>query len=147
MFQEYAVNCSDVTWERLWSHMDVFAFGHFWGWALKALLLRHYGICWTISVTWEVTEVRIKLVLFPFIGQVISLSKQVFRKYRESPSIYRTFLISNPFSENPVRTILRNQPKSICKEFHPGYWPQKLSSVYPQVGPHLGVYAILFRKI
>ena len=55
--QLYAVNCTNLTVARLWSHMDVFAFGHFWGWALKALLVRHYGICWTISVTWEFTEV------------------------------------------------------------------------------------------
>ncbi|KAK2182684.1 hypothetical protein NP493_338g01011 [Ridgeia piscesae] len=55
--KEYAVNCSDITVTRLWSHMDVFAFGHFWGWALRALLVRHYGICWTVSLTWEVTEV------------------------------------------------------------------------------------------
>ncbi|CAH1775510.1 unnamed protein product, partial [Owenia fusiformis] len=54
--QEYAVNCSDITLERVWSHVDIFAFGHFWGWALKALLIRHYGICWTISITWEITE-------------------------------------------------------------------------------------------
>lgn len=54
--KEYAINCSQVTLARLWSHCDVFAFAHFWGWALKALLIRHYGICWTISVTWEVTE-------------------------------------------------------------------------------------------
>lgn len=25
---------------------------------MKALLVRHYGICWTISVMWEVSEVR-----------------------------------------------------------------------------------------
>ncbi|XP_070550344.1 phosphatidylserine synthase 1-like isoform X2 [Ptychodera flava] len=55
--KEYAVNCSVVTLERIWSHMDIFAFAHFSGWALKALLVRHYGICWTISVTWEITEV------------------------------------------------------------------------------------------
>ena len=55
--QEYAVNCSEVTVARLWSHMDIFVVGHFWGWALKALLVRHYGICWTISVMWEVSEV------------------------------------------------------------------------------------------
>ena len=60
LFQEYAVNCSDITFERIWGHMDVFAFGHFWGWALKALLLRHTGICWTISIVWELTEVRVE---------------------------------------------------------------------------------------
>ena len=53
------MNCSEVTVARLWSHMDIFVVGHFWGWALKALLVRHYGICWTISVMWEVSEVRV----------------------------------------------------------------------------------------
>lgn len=54
--KEYGVNCSDLSLEKLWAHMDVFAFGHFFGWAMKAMLVRHYGICWTISVTWEITE-------------------------------------------------------------------------------------------
>ncbi len=51
------MNCSDITFERLWSHtFDVFGLGHFFGWTMKAMLVRHYGICWTISVTWEITE-------------------------------------------------------------------------------------------
>ncbi|KAL0598843.1 Phosphatidylserine synthase 1 [Plecturocebus cupreus] len=54
--QEYAVNCHVITWERIISHFDIFAFGHFWGWAMKALLIRSYGLCWTISITWELTE-------------------------------------------------------------------------------------------
>ncbi|XP_061467641.1 phosphatidylserine synthase 1 [Rhineura floridana] len=54
--QEYAVNCHVITWERILSHFDIFAFGHFWGWAMKALLIRSYGLCWTISITWELTE-------------------------------------------------------------------------------------------
>uniref|UniRef100_A0A8C2WVR7 Phosphatidylserine synthase n=1 Tax=Cyclopterus lumpus TaxID=8103 RepID=A0A8C2WVR7_CYCLU len=53
---EYAVNCTVITWERLLSHFDIFAFGHFAGWAVKALLIRNYGLCWTISITWELTE-------------------------------------------------------------------------------------------
>lgn len=55
--QEYAVNCHVITWERILSHFDIFAFGHFWGWAMKALLIRSYGLCWSISITWELTEV------------------------------------------------------------------------------------------
>ncbi|KAI2802870.1 Phosphatidylserine synthase 2 [Blomia tropicalis] len=55
--KQYAVNCSDITLERVWEHMDVFALAHFLGWAMKAMLVRHYGLCWTISVTWEITEV------------------------------------------------------------------------------------------
>lgn len=78
--QEYAVNCSQITAARLWSHLDVFAFGHFWGWALKALLVRHYGICWTISVMWEVTEVCWLRFWLKFVIQwwyVCTKSKQV----------------------------------------------------------------------
>ncbi|XP_017494696.1 PREDICTED: phosphatidylserine synthase 1-like [Rhagoletis zephyria] len=55
--KQYAINCSTITLERVWDHMDVFALAHFLGWAMKALLVRHYGLCWTISVTWEITEV------------------------------------------------------------------------------------------
>ncbi|XP_060567207.1 phosphatidylserine synthase 1-like isoform X2 [Ruditapes philippinarum] len=55
--KEYAVNCTDITLTRLWGHIDVFAFAHFTGWALKALLIRHYGILWTISIMWEITEI------------------------------------------------------------------------------------------
>ncbi|XP_043993871.1 phosphatidylserine synthase 1 [Gambusia affinis] len=53
---EYATNCTDITWKRIISHLDIFAFAHFAGWALKALLIRSYGLCWTISITWELTE-------------------------------------------------------------------------------------------
>ena len=60
--QEYAVNCSEITLVRLWSHIDVFAYAHFTGWALKALLIRHYGILWTISIMWEITEVCIAIM-------------------------------------------------------------------------------------
>lgn len=55
--KEYAVNCSELSVGRIWSHIDVFAYAHFLGWALKALLIRHYGILWTISIMWEITEV------------------------------------------------------------------------------------------
>lgn len=65
--KEYGVNCTDITLERVWSHVDVFAFGHFFGWAMKAMLVRHYGICWTISVTWEITEVAFAHLLPNFV--------------------------------------------------------------------------------
>ncbi|KAI6192396.1 L-serine-phosphatidylethanolamine phosphatidyltransferase [Aphelenchoides bicaudatus] len=55
--KQYAVNCSDVSIERIWSYMDIFAVGHFLGWAMKALLIRHWIICWYISCMWELTEV------------------------------------------------------------------------------------------
>nr|CAG4650125.1 EOG090X05CZ [Sida crystallina] len=67
MDKEYGVNCSDVSMERLWSHMDVFACSHFFGWIAKALLVRHYGILWTISVMWEITEIAFAHLLPNFI--------------------------------------------------------------------------------
>jgi hypothetical protein len=60
--KEYGDDCWDVTWERLYSHLDVFAFGHFFGWSMKAIIVRHYGIAWSISIMWELTEVRRKIV-------------------------------------------------------------------------------------
>lgn len=57
------MNCHVITWERILSHFDIFAFGHFWGWAMKALLIRSYGLCWTISITWELTEVGHPFIL------------------------------------------------------------------------------------
>ena len=54
--KEYAVNCSQIDIGRIWSHLDLFALAHFLGWMLKALLIRHYGILWTISVLWEISE-------------------------------------------------------------------------------------------
>uniref|UniRef100_A0A915CQR2 Phosphatidylserine synthase n=1 Tax=Ditylenchus dipsaci TaxID=166011 RepID=A0A915CQR2_9BILA len=55
--KDYAINCSDVSLERIWSHIDIFAVGHFLGWGMKALLIRHTIICWYISIAWELTEV------------------------------------------------------------------------------------------
>ncbi|XP_052086567.1 phosphatidylserine synthase 1-like [Mytilus californianus] len=55
--KEYAVNCSQIDVARIWSHLDLFAVAHFLGWTLKALLIRHYGILWTISVLWEFSEI------------------------------------------------------------------------------------------
>ena len=55
--KEYGVNCWDISAEKLYNSLDWFAFGHYWGWGMKALVIRHYGICWSISVMWELTEV------------------------------------------------------------------------------------------
>jgi len=53
--KEYGVNC-DITKEALWGALDWFAFGHYWGWGMKALVIRHYGFLWSISIMWELTE-------------------------------------------------------------------------------------------
>ncbi|XP_073988080.1 phosphatidylserine synthase 1 homolog l(3)77CDf isoform X1 [Rhodnius prolixus] len=57
MDKEYGVNCSVVTVEKIWDHLDAFALAHFLGWAFKAVLIRHYGICWAVSIMWEITEI------------------------------------------------------------------------------------------
>ncbi|XP_023022435.1 phosphatidylserine synthase 1 homolog l(3)77CDf [Leptinotarsa decemlineata] len=65
--KEYGVNCSDITVERIWSHVDVFAVGHFFGWMFKAVLIRHMGILWAISCMWEITELAFAHLLPNFI--------------------------------------------------------------------------------
>ncbi|GLV45744.1 Phosphatidylserine synthase [Carabus blaptoides fortunei] len=67
MDKEYGVNCSDITIERVWNHVDVFAIGHFLGWMFKAVLIRHMGILWAISAMWEVTEIAFAHLLPNFV--------------------------------------------------------------------------------
>ena len=68
--KEYGADCWDVDAERLYSPLDVFAFGHFTGWAMKAVIVRHYGICWSISVMWELTEVRASIAIYRVVNLV-----------------------------------------------------------------------------
>lgn len=65
--KEYGVDCWNITLEKIWGHCDVFAVGHFLGWTMKAILIRHYGICWTISVMWEITEMAFAHLLPNFV--------------------------------------------------------------------------------
>lgn len=55
--KDYAVNCSSVSFERFMGSIDIFVVAHFFGWVMKALLIRHSFICWYISIAWELTEV------------------------------------------------------------------------------------------
>ncbi|KAA3675782.1 phosphatidylserine synthase 1 [Paragonimus westermani] len=61
--KEYAVNCSQVTFARVYSHCDIFAAAHFVGWVVKAILLRHRLIAWTLSINWEITEIAFSHIL------------------------------------------------------------------------------------
>ncbi|XP_054732607.1 phosphatidylserine synthase isoform X2 [Anastrepha obliqua] len=67
MDKEYGANCSDLSFERIKSTIDVFAWGHFLGWAFKAVLIRHAGILWAISVMWEITEITFAHLLPNFV--------------------------------------------------------------------------------
>jgi len=53
---QWGQNCDDLSLANLYNSVDFFCFAHFAGWAMKALLVRHYGVLWTISVMWEITE-------------------------------------------------------------------------------------------
>lgn len=64
---EWGQKCDDLSFGRLWESVDFFCFAHFAGWAMKTLLVRHYGILWTISVMWEITEVAFSHLLPNFI--------------------------------------------------------------------------------
>ncbi|PAA57415.1 hypothetical protein BOX15_Mlig026893g1 [Macrostomum lignano] len=61
--KDYAVNCSEVTVARLYAHLDGFAVAHLFGWVMKAVLLRHYGLAWLLSVNWEITELAFSHIL------------------------------------------------------------------------------------
>ncbi|CAG5021779.1 unnamed protein product [Parnassius apollo] len=67
MDKEYAVNCSDISIAKVWSHVDVFAWGHFLGWTFKAILFRHTGLLWAISIMWEITEIAFAHLLPNFL--------------------------------------------------------------------------------
>lgn len=47
----------ELTAANLWSHCDIFIPCHIIGWLFKAMLIRHYGMVWAISIMWELTEV------------------------------------------------------------------------------------------
>ncbi|XP_022190894.2 phosphatidylserine synthase 1 isoform X1 [Nilaparvata lugens] len=67
MDKEYGVNCSVITFENIWNHIDIFALAHFLGWAFKAVLVRHLGILWAISILWEFTEIAFAHLLPNFV--------------------------------------------------------------------------------
>ncbi|XP_037072798.1 phosphatidylserine synthase 1-like [Pollicipes pollicipes] len=52
----WSEDCYPVTLDNIWSNMDIYVVSHLLGWSLKATVVRHYGVVWTMSVMWEVTE-------------------------------------------------------------------------------------------
>ncbi|XP_047145057.1 phosphatidylserine synthase isoform X1 [Hydra vulgaris] len=59
----YADDCSLSV---LWSRIDIFVVAHFLGWMMKALMLRHAGLLWLLSIMWEVTEIAFAHLLKNF---------------------------------------------------------------------------------
>ena len=54
----YVEDCS-LTVSNLWSKMDIFVPAHFFGWLVKALMIRHRVLLWTFSICWELLEVSL----------------------------------------------------------------------------------------
>ena len=52
----YAADC-ELRWDLIWHRTDTFVIAHFIGWVVKAIMIRHAGILWLLSIMWEVTEV------------------------------------------------------------------------------------------
>ncbi|XP_070493758.1 phosphatidylserine synthase-like [Chironomus tepperi] len=67
MDKEYGVNCSIVTVQKIYEHIDCFALAHYLGWMFKGILIRHTGILWCISVMWEITEIQFAHLLPNFV--------------------------------------------------------------------------------
>ena len=59
----YAEDCS---LGEIWKRIDIFVVAHFFGWAFKAIMLRHAGLSWLLSVMWEFTEIAFSHLLQNF---------------------------------------------------------------------------------
>lgn len=53
--KSYCEDCS-LTWENIMDKMDMFVPAHFFGWMVKALIIRDAWLCWVISIMFEVME-------------------------------------------------------------------------------------------
>ena len=52
---EHWMPCTS-TWTNLKESLDIFILGHFFGWWCKAMLFRHAGISWAVSIGFELVE-------------------------------------------------------------------------------------------
>lgn len=59
----YATDCNNLSFDKLYMAIDRYALAHYLGWVAKAILLRSYGLCWLISLTWELTEISFTHVI------------------------------------------------------------------------------------
>jgi len=61
----YAADC-ELRWDLIWHRTDTFVIAHFIGWVVKAIMIRHAGILWLLSLMWEVTEIAFSHLLENF---------------------------------------------------------------------------------
>lgn len=60
---DYTADCSvspGNLWNKIW---DLYFFAHFFGWIVKALILRDWGLMWTCSLIFEVMEISLQKAL------------------------------------------------------------------------------------
>jgi phosphatidylserine synthase 1 len=55
---DYTKDCS-LSYANIMEKMDRFVPAHFFGWAVKGLMIRHRLLLWTISIAWELLEVSL----------------------------------------------------------------------------------------
>ena len=60
--QVYTRQC-DWTAGNLWKHMDAFVPAHIFGWLVKAAIVRHNVLVWSVSILWELTEMFFSHIL------------------------------------------------------------------------------------
>jgi len=128
VIESYAQNCDEVDFKTIWDSLDIFAFAHFWGWGMKALMIRNYGICWTISVTWELTEMQFQHILPNFEecwwdhwildvlicnGGGIWLGMQVARYFEMRKYRWESVLDIDSKTNKMKRCVLQFTPKSL----------------------------------
>ena len=58
----FSEDCS-LTWPNVQSKIDIFFVAHLFGWFVKALILRDWGMMWTCSLLFEVLEVTLQKIL------------------------------------------------------------------------------------
>ena len=61
--KEYGVDCWDITWERIWSHFDWFAFGHYFGWGMKVSFFLSFEDLSNFVIQQEIVSVTVLLLI------------------------------------------------------------------------------------
>ncbi|KAH0585836.1 Phosphatidylserine synthase 2 [Termitomyces sp. J132] len=63
--KSYAEDCT-LTTRNIWNALDIFCIAHTLGWFGKAMILRDYWFCWTLSIAFELAEYSLQHQLANF---------------------------------------------------------------------------------
>ena len=61
---DYESRSCELSWVNFSGRLDWFVVSHLLGWTVKSIMLRNSGLCWFISVLWELSELYL-LPIFP----------------------------------------------------------------------------------